>query len=225
MQRKIMKKEIVQKDVMQRNSQSGFTLFEMGFAIAIVCLLATVTVMGQDFTINSQVNRLERDFRSIQNAVYDSQDAVRSKHGDIHKASLRLQDAVAAGNNSSLNSIQDGSWNSASGETFKIWKYIRQTGFAQNSGDTNPRPRVSLKLPGGIIGVSETDSTLITGLAGNYTICTNNIAGRLVKKLDLVMDDGNTASGSMRVSNSIGGTAIATENIVNSSVYMVCMGV
>jgi type II secretory pathway pseudopilin PulG len=215
----------MKKEIMQRNSQSGFTLFEIGFAIAIVCLLATVTVMGQDFTINSQVNRLERDFRSIQNAVYDSQDGVRLKHGDIHKASLRLQDAAASGNNSNLNAIQDGSWNSASGETFKIWRYIHQAGLAQNSGDMNPRARASLKLPGGIIGVSETDSTLITGLAGNYTICTNNIAGRIVKKLDLVMDDGNTASGSMRVSNSIGGVAIATDNLVNSSVYMVCMGI
>ena len=209
---------------MQRTSQSGFTLFEIGFAIAIVCLLATVTVMGQDFTINSQVNRLELDFRSIQSAVYDSQDGGRTKHGDFHKASLYLQDAAALGNNN-LNAIQDGSWNSASGETFKIWKYIRQAGFAQSPGGTNPHARASLKLPGGVIGVSETDSTLIAGLAGNYTICTNNIAGRVVKKLDLVMDDGNTASGSMRVSNSIGGTAIATDNIVNSAVYMVCMGV
>jgi hypothetical protein len=38
------------------------------------------------------------------------------------------------------------------------------------------------------------------------------------------MDDGNTASGSMRVSNSRGGTGIATDSIVNGSPYMVCLG-
>jgi type II secretory pathway pseudopilin PulG len=218
-----MQRKIMQNMVVQGSSQSGFTLFEIGLAVAIVCLLATVTLMGQDYTINSQVNRLERDFRSIQNAVYDLQDGVRSRHGDIHKASLNLQDAAVSGNN--LNMVQDGNWTSTSGETFKIWRYVRPAALAQSSWAENKQAQAPIKLPGGILGVSETDSTLITGLAGKYTICTTNIAGRLVKKLDLVMDDGNTASGSMRASNLIGGAAVTSDNISNSATYMVCLGV
>ena len=218
-----MQRKIKQKEIMQSNSQSGFTLFEIGLAVAIVCLLATVTVMGQDFTISSQVNRLEHDFRSIQSAVYDSQDGARSRQGDVRKVSLRLQDAADSSNN--LNAIQNGNWTSTSGETFKVWQYVRSAGLAQNPGGVNLHVRDSLKLSGGFIGVSETDSTLITGLTGNFTICTNNISGRLVKKLDLIMDDGNTASGSMRATNSMGGAAVTTDNIVNSSTYMVCMGI
>jgi hypothetical protein len=56
-------------------------------------------------------------------------------------------------------------------------------------------------------------------------VSTNNIAGKFVTKLDLVMDDGNTATGSMRTSSSIGGTAIATDSIVDSTAYVVCLGV
>jgi type II secretory pathway pseudopilin PulG len=210
---------------MQRMSQFGFTLFEITFAIVIMFLLATIMVMGQDFTINSQVNRLEHDFRSIQTAIYDTQDKVRSKYGDARKVSLRMQDSAASSNNGNSSPYIDVNWNSTSGEAFKLWKKVLPAGFAQGLADTNLIASAPLKLPGGIIGISETHDALIAGLKGNYAICTNNIAGRVAKKLDLVMDDGNTASGSMRVSNLIGGAAIATDSIVNGSVYMVCLGV
>jgi type II secretory pathway pseudopilin PulG len=210
---------------MQRMRQSGFTLFEITFAIVIMFLLATIMVMGQDFTTNSQVNRLEHDFRSIQTAIYDVQDGMRSKRGDVRKVSLHLENSAAPGNNDNLNAIIEGKWNSASGETFKLWQNVRPAGLAQGSAGINLNARVPLKLPGGIIGISETYDALIAGLEGNYTICASNIAGRLAKKLDLVMDDGNTASGSMRASHSMGAAAISTDGIVNGSVYMVCLGV
>lgn len=210
---------------MQRGKQFGFTLFEITFAVVIMLLLATIMVMGQDFTVNSQVNRLERDFRSIQTAIYDSQDWVRLKRGDARKVSLHLPDAAASSDNGNSNAIVDGNWNSTSGEIFRLWKNVRPAGVVPGSPDTNLNAPIPLKLPGGVIGISETRNALIAGLKGNYAICSNNIPGQLVKKLDFVMDDGNTDSGSMRVSNSVGGTAIATDSIVNSSVYMVCLGV
>jgi prepilin-type N-terminal cleavage/methylation domain-containing protein len=210
---------------MQRINQKGFTLFEIAFAVVIISLLGTIMVMGQNFTVTSQVNRLENDFRSIQTAIYDTQDGLRSKHGDVRKVSLHLQDSAALGNNGNLNGNIDGNWSSTSGENFKLWQNVRPAGFAQGLTDTRLNAPVPLKLSGGVIGVSEAHDALIAGLNGNYTICTNNIAGQLVKKLDFVMDDGNTATGSMRVSNSIGGPAIATDSIVNSSTYMVCLGV
>jgi hypothetical protein len=119
----------------------------------------------------------------------------------------------------------DGNWNSASGEFFQLWKNVRPVVSAQGSTDKHSNALAQLKLPGGVIAVSETRNEPIAGLNGSYAICANNVAGQLVKKLDVVMDDGNTASGSMRVSGSVGGTSIATEKIVNSATYMVCLGV
>lgn len=210
---------------MQRKNQFGFTLFEITFAIVITFLLVTIMVMAQDFTVNSQVNRLERDFRSIQTAFYDSLDAVRAKRSGVRRVSLDLPGSADSSTNSDSNAIIDGNWNSTSGETFKLWHYVRPAGLALGSTDTNLHAHVPLKLPGGVVGVSDTYNALIAGLDGNYTICANNVEGRLAKKLDLVIDDGNTDSGSMRVSNSIGGTAVATDSIVNDSAYMVCLGV
>jgi type II secretory pathway pseudopilin PulG len=211
------------KKAMQRMTQFGFTLFEIAFAIVIICLLATVMVMGQNLAVDSQVARLERDFRSIQTAIYDSQDEGRKKHGDVRRVSFNLQDSAASGTAGDLNGMIDGNWNSASGEFFQLWKNVRPAVSAQ--GSTDKHALALLKLPGGVIAVSETRNEPIAGMNGSYAICTNNVAGKLVKKLDVVMDDGNTASGSMRVSGSVGGMPIATEKIVNSATYMVCMGV
>ena len=210
---------------MQRNCQFGFTMFEIGSAVAIICLLGTIMLMGRDFTINSQVKRLERDFRSIQTAVYDLRESLRSNNGDVRKVSLHLQDADASGNSGNFDTSPDGNWNSTSGVRFKLWKQVRSGTLAQGSMGTNLQAPVPLKLPGGFIAISGTDNAIITGLNGDYIICTNNIAGKLAKELDLVMDDGNTASGLMMVSNSVGGACIASESIVDSARYMVCLGV
>jgi hypothetical protein len=211
--------------IMQRNCQFGFTMFEIGSATAIICLLATIMLMGREFTINSQVKRLERDFRSIQTAVYDLRDGLRLKQGDVRKVSLHLQDAAAPSNNGNLDASLDVNWNSTSGVPFKLWKKVRSGTLAQGSMDTNLQVPVPLKLPGGFIGVSGTDSAIIAGLNGDYIICTNNIAGKLAKELDLVMDDGNTASGLMMVSNSVGGAGIAKDSIADGARYLVCLGV
>ena len=210
---------------MQRAKQSRFTLFEITFVMAMIFLLATLVVMGQHLTTDLRVSRLDHDLHSIQTAIYDSQDRIRPMHSNLHKASSHLTDTAAFGNNSNWNSIVGENWEPTSGETFNLWQNVRPAGFAQGSMGTNSNAYVPLKSSGGIISVSKASNAPIAGLKGSYIICTNNIAGGLVKQLDHEMDDGNTASGSMMVSNAIGGTGISTDSIVDSSTYMVCLGV
>jgi type II secretory pathway pseudopilin PulG len=210
---------------MQKIYQSGFSMFEIAFVIVIISLLATIMMIGKNLAINTQVSRLEHDFHSIQTAIYDSQNGSRSMHGNVRKASLQLQDSAAVGDNSNWNAIVEGKWSSTSGETFGLWMNLRPAGFAQGSTNKIPNSYVPLKPSSSEDGVPENYSALITGLKGDYIICTHNVAGRLAKELDLIMDDGITASGNMMVSNSIGGAAIATDRIINSSAYVVCLGV
>ena len=213
------------KQIMQRIYQSGFTLFEIASAMVIICLLATIMWIGQSVMFNLKVSRLTRDFHSVQMAIYDSQDGVRAKNGGIHMASLHLQDSAAVSDKSNWNAIIGGKWNSSSGENFSLWQNLRPVGLAQGAANKYPDSYVPLKSSGNETGVSENYSAPIAGIKGDYVICTNNIAGQFAKELDLVMDDGNTASGSMRVSNAIGSTGIATDSIVDSSAYLVCLGV
>ena len=210
---------------MQRINQFGFTLSEISFVMVMLILLAALIMMGQHLTNDLKVDRLDHDLHRLQAAIYDSQDRLCLEHNNLHNASLHLTGSAAFGNNSSWNAIVGENWVSTSGETFNLWQSARLAGFARGSKGTNSNAYVPLKPSGGITGVPEAFNAPIAGLKGDYIICTDNIAGRLVKQLDFEMDDGNTASGFLMVSNAIGGTGITAGSIVDSSTYMVCLGV
>lgn len=209
---------------MQRKNQSGFTLFEAAISIATICLLASFMVMiGHKVTINTRVNRLDRDLNSIRSAIYDAQDkSSPATHGNIRKPASGIADSTAPGDSSNLNAIVGGGWRSASGETFSLWKRIRPAGLGQDAINNAYAP---LKMSGSSIDASDASSPPIAGINGNYIICTNNIAGTLAKRLDFVMDDGNTGSGTMMASSQIGGASIATDDISSSAAYLICLGV
>jgi hypothetical protein len=99
-------------------------------------------------------------------------------------------------------------------------------------------PYFPINAAGGRLGVQGNLGTAaspnpIAGITGTYVICSSNIAGKFAKQLDIMLDDGNTDSGSMRVTSSPAGTAaiptgqpfVTTVNINNDALYTVCMGV
>lgn len=200
---------------MRRIKQFGFTLFEITFVMVMLVLLATLVVMAQHVTRDLKVSRLDHDLHRLQAAIYDSQDRLRP---------MFSTDSGPFGN-SDWNAIVGENWESTSGETFNLWQSTRLAGLARGSKDTNSNAYVPVKPSGGITGVPKASSAPISGLKGDYIICTENIAGGLVRQLDLEMDDGDTASGSMMVSNTVGGTGITADSIADSSTYMVCLGV
>ena len=211
--------------MMRQNNQGGATLFEITSVMAIVLLLITILLIGQKVTLNIQVNRLERDFNSIEATIFDAHNRLRPMKIISHDAPSNLLVSTVDSNNSNWNAIIDGSWNSTSGDTFNVWQNVLDAGLPQGSTNKNLKAYVPLKPSGSVIDISEASSAPIAELKGNYIICSSNIDGSLVKQLDLVIDDGNTASGSMMVSNTIGGAAVTTYGIVNSNTYTVCMGV
>jgi hypothetical protein len=207
---------------MQQIKQSGFSLFEITFAIVLTCLLATAMVIGQNFTICSKVNRLKQDFSSLQTALYETQVSLRPKQGDSFQTASHSPKKNATGINGNRENILE-NWKSTSGEIFSLWQNVRPTDPATGLGNSDMY--VPLALSGKTSSVSEVAHAPITGLRNNHIICSNNIDGKLVKQLDVVMDDGNTASGSMLASKTFGGTSIATDSIATASTYMVCLGV
>ncbi|OIR01239.1 hypothetical protein GALL_167110 [mine drainage metagenome] len=209
---------------MQRINQAGFTLFELAISIATICLLASFMLMiGHTVTINTKVNRLDRDLNSIRSAIYDAQDkSSPATSGNMRKLPSRIADSAGPGDSNNLNAIIGGGWRSASGENFSLWKRIRPAGLGKDAVNNAYAP---LKMSGDSIDASEASNPPIAGINGNYIICTNNIAGTLAKRLDFVMDDGNTGSGTMMASSQIGGAGIATDEISGSEAYLICLGV
>lgn len=208
---------------MRRINQSGFTLFEITFVIVMMLLLAALIAMGQHITNDLKVNRLDHDLHHLQAAIYNSQDRLHPAHGDLHQASST--DSADFGDDGNWNEIAGANWEPASGKTFNLWRKVRPASVAGKATDKNSNAYVPLKSSGGITGASGTSRVPIAGLKGDYIICTDDVAGGLVRQLDREMDDGNTASGAMMVSNIIGGTGITADGIDDSSAYMVCLGV
>ncbi|MBI4807724.1 MAG: prepilin-type N-terminal cleavage/methylation domain-containing protein [Nitrosomonadales bacterium] len=209
-----------------RRNQSGFTLLEVAIVMVIIGLMIGLAVKGQEFVNNSRVKSLADDFKSIQVALYGYQDRFRALPGDDRNASSHLPDAGTPIYNGNGNEIISGNWDSGSGESFNLWQHIRLAGFLQGTTDIGLDAYVPLNTSGGALGVSETAAAPIKGLKGNFIICSDNIAGKLVKQLDLTMDDGNTAVGSMRATDAtMDGNGIATNDIDESGFYLTCLGV
>ena len=121
----------------------------------------------------------------------------------------------------------EGQWNSSTltDETTLFWQHVRLAGFATgptSTADANYLPRNS---DNGRIGVQSMGAgfTTITGMTGLYVVCSENIAGRLVKQIDINMDDGNTATGSLRAIVSGTATPVVTTAIAEGDPYTVCM--
>jgi prepilin-type N-terminal cleavage/methylation domain-containing protein len=182
---------------MQRK-QSGFTLLEVAIVMMIISLMIVLTFKAQELVNNSRVKSLAGDFRSLQIAIYGYQDRYRALPGDG-------------------NAIIGGNWNAASGESFNLW---------QHSASSGADSYIPLYLSGDTPAVAETAAAPISAMRENYIICSDRIAGKFVKQLDLMLDDGNTSGGALLASNaSTGGERIATNDIVEDSLYLTCLGV
>lgn len=208
-----------------RHKQSGLTLLEVSIVMVILGVLLGLTLKGQELVNNSRVKSLADDFRSIQVALYGYQDRFRALPGDDRNASSHLPDPGSPVYNGNGDEIINGNWSSRSGESFNLWQHIRLAGFIQGTADTGLDSYVPLNTSGGTLGASASIASPIDGLKGNFIICSDNITGKMVKQLDLAMDDGNTDGGAMRIARaSVGGYGIATNNIDESGYYLTCLG-
>jgi prepilin-type N-terminal cleavage/methylation domain-containing protein len=221
---------------MQRN-QSGFTLIEIAIVLVIIGLLLGGVLKGQELINSAKVKNLATDFKNIPVYIYGYQGKYKALPGDdpnvvTHLGASATPCTPTAGSCVPGNGIIDGAWNATdiTSESFVFWQHVRLAGFGPGSTVANvgtspdylPRNAV-----GGVIGVTNAAQTPITGLKGTYIVCSDAIPGKFAKQLDLTLDDGNTATGSVMVA---GGTVTAppaptaTTDIVDDTPYLVCMG-
>jgi len=124
----------------------------------------------------------------------------------------------------------DGKWSdtTVASESYIFWQDVRLAGLAPGSTDTGNLngDYIPRNIVGGQIGVTDSAASPIIGLTGTSIICSDAIPGKIAKQLDVTMDDGNTATGSMRViaaGTTTPGNPTQTTNIVDDNRYLVCM--
>jgi prepilin-type N-terminal cleavage/methylation domain-containing protein len=206
--------------MIMRSKQSGFTLVEIAIVLVIIGLLLGGVLKGQELINSAKVKNLIGDFRSTATMVYAYQDKFRALPGDDARVVANIGGTLAGAGGTPGNGRIEGDWNSltATNESYLFWQHVRLAGLASGTttvpgapvagDDYNPR-----NAEGGRVGI--TGTTPIPGWVGSNFVCSTGIQGKIVRQIDTTMDDGNTATGTVRVLTAaakVAGTAVTAAN-------------
>jgi prepilin-type N-terminal cleavage/methylation domain-containing protein len=220
------------------NKQAGFTLIELAIVLVIIGLLLGGVLRGQELINSAKVKNMANDFRSIPVYIYGYQDNFKSLPGDDKAADTHV--GAPAANIGNGNGALEGKWFdnlATTSEAYRFWQHVRLANLAVGAtDDTNPdwRPTNADGGPIGIMaGTNVAASSAIkdganNAIKGSYIICSQGILGKYVTQLDVNMDDGNVATGSMLAAKTnapaLGMTA-DTGLVDPAASYIVCYGV
>jgi prepilin-type N-terminal cleavage/methylation domain-containing protein len=236
-----------------RSKQSGFTLIEIAIVLVIIGLLLGGVLKGQELINSAKVKNFAQDFRNIPLFIYGYQDKYRALPGDHATAATAVTGAancaVTANTCVPGNGVINGTWDAAlanalTTETLMFWQHVRLAGLAAGPttvADVTYRPT---NADGGLMGIEAgaaavggafigaNAAPVIAALTPTYLMCSDGVLGKFAKQLDTTLDDGNTATGSMRSVNGLNATvphvrgqpALATAAINDADSYTVCMG-
>lgn len=214
--------------------QSGFTLVEIAIVLVIIGLLLGGVLKGQELVNSAKVKNLANDFRAISSFVYAYQDRFRALPGDDISAATHLN----GGTNATTPVLADvgnarinGAWNSTTvtDENFLFWQHVRLAGLATGTPLTASADYIPRNAEGGAIGV--TGDPILTApttpYPASFYVCSRGIQGRYARQIDTTIDDGNTATGSVRVltdGNATQPDAVTVTAANDAVLYTVCMG-
>lgn len=214
-----------------KGQQSGFTLVEIAIVLVIIGLLLGGILKGQELINSAKTKSFAQDFRNIQTALYGYQDRFKAVPGDHATAGTVITGATNAAGGTLGNSVIEGNWNTTTGteEAALFWQHVRLAGFMAGPTAVADPDYYPKNADGGRIGINSATpaQVQIATMAGTYQICSNGILGRFAKQLDIQMDDGNTNTGSVRVTAGSpagpGTPGIATNLVDDATSYAVCM--
>lgn len=213
---------------MKRN-QSGFTLIEIAIVLVIIGLLLGGVLKGQELINSAKVKNLAGDFRNIPVMIYGYQDKYRALPGDDIGVVAHASGTLATTPGTVGNGVIEGLWTSGTttDESYLFWQHIRLAGLSTGSTTIGSADYLPRNAVGGAIGITNglPANTPITNLKGAYVICSGSILGKFAKQLDITMDDGNTATGSMMTTAGSGVAATAAGTLDDNTPYTVCMGI
>ena len=188
--------------------QAGFTMVEIAAVMVIAGLLYGSVMKNQELVASATAKRLANDFNTVTTAVRTYQGMYRSLPGDDRAADQHVDGAMLATTpaGSIGNASIDGAWNSLTetDESYLLWQHLRLARIVGGTTEVPPAPTAGDAYnqrngADGRIGV--TSGPVLT--AGSWPAalfaCASGIEGRLARRVDRMLDDGSTVSGSVRV--------------------------
>lgn len=219
-----------------KNQQSGFTLVEIAIVLVIIGLLLGGILKGQELINSAKVKAMVNDMKLVATQVYGYQDRFKAMPGDDPRANTNLAGATAASTPALTlaNGRIEGAWNSTTptDESFLFWQHVRFANLATGSTDITAVDYRPLNSENGNLGITSAPvlTAPTTPFSGSFFVCQGNINGRFARQIDTTLDDGNPATGSVRimVGNNTATAADATTTAAmntagDGAVYTVCV--
>jgi prepilin-type N-terminal cleavage/methylation domain-containing protein len=219
-----------------KNQQSGFTLVEIAIVLVIIGLLLGGILKGQELINSAKVKAMVNDMKLVATQVYGYQDRFKAMPGDDPRANTNLAGAIAATTPALTlaNGRIEGAWNSTTptDESFLFWQHVRFANLATGSTDITAVDYRPLNSENGNLGITSAPvlTAPTTPFSGSFFVCQGNINGRFARQIDTTLDDGNPATGSVRimVGNNTATAADATTTAAmntagDGAVYTVCV--
>ncbi|MFA6971567.1 MAG: type II secretion system protein [Gallionella sp.] len=198
----------------KQNRQSGFTLVELAIVLVIIGLILAAVLKGQEMIQNARVKSVINDLRGVSSAFYAYQDRYKAIPGDDANAANHFTGGVNGGGNGTIvglytatgTVLADGN----TAESEKFWQHTRLAGFMTGSGSNPPTNAL-----GGLLGI-QSDITATGGTTYGMigpVVCAGSIPWKIALAVDTVLDDGNSATGTVRA----GATGAANLDTTNAT--------
>ncbi|MDI3515588.1 MAG: hypothetical protein PWP40_2817 [Rhodocyclaceae bacterium] len=208
-----------------KHPQNGFTLVEIAIVLLVIGLLLGGVLKGQELIDSAKAKNLAQDLRGIPAMVHAYQDKFRALPGDDPAAVRHLciggEACTVVGDG---DGVIEGTWDDTSGaETLRFWQHLRLANLMTGSTDTDDPGFLPRNALGGRLGVQRGNGTL--GMTGSLVVCSGAIPGKLVRQLDIALDDGDPGRGALRA-GSTGDTGLVAVSAANpleeGNTYAVC---
>lgn len=194
--------------------QSGFTLVEIAIVLVIVGLLLGGILKGQELINSARVRNLADQNAAVQAAYYGFIDRYRQIPGDWPAAAATTGIGVTIVSPTSANAgngrVDDGDWDEASG----VWEQLAGAGFIAGNysgGGTAANYTDGTRAPVNAFNGSvllgrmdqyQDNGTAVERLAFSFG---NQIPAKILRELDVKLDDGRPLTGILRVSDTATG--------------------
>ena len=178
-----------------KSRQAGFTLVEIAIVLVIIGLLLGGVLKGQEMIENAKIKNLANDMKGVSAAYYAYQDRYKAVPGDDIAAATRFVGAVNGGGNGVIAGVFNATLApAAANESNNFWQHTRMAGFLSGTATA------TVALPpthsvGGILGVQAPASTY--GIVGSV-VCASAVPWKIAQALDILLDDGDSATGNVR---------------------------